>query len=303
MHSSIDLNLYQVLFTIYNEGSITAAADKLFLTQPAVSHALAKLRDKFADPLFVRQGRRMVPTEHCQTIMPSVREGLRCFEQTLQKDIKFDIRSQERSLYLGVREILEALFFPALMQRIGGECIPLSLHSALSLSQSASRDLRSGKFDLVMDTLYPVDKDIETQLLGVDQFVLVCHQHHQIAGNLTLESYLQHQHVVASLRDTDINIVDRTLTQIQHIRDIALRCENFFAAIKVLCRTDLIMTMPSAAARQFAKFMPVQILDLPFEVPGVPVHMYWHSSRSQDPVLVWLREALVQQARDLLPSG
>ncbi len=96
LHSKIDLNLFLVLKTVYQEGSITAAANKLHLTQPAVSHALARLRDSFNDPLFIRHGRKMVPSTYCQKIMPKVEQALTALNETLIPQSDFDIRQHQK---------------------------------------------------------------------------------------------------------------------------------------------------------------------------------------------------------------
>ena len=113
MHGKIDLNLFFVLKAVYEEESITAAAKALHLTQPAVSHAMSRLRDKFDDELFVRHSRRMVPTPLCQSIIQPIKEALAHLESTLSDPIDFDISRYKREIRLGLRDILESTFLPA----------------------------------------------------------------------------------------------------------------------------------------------------------------------------------------------
>lgn len=107
MHGKIDLNLFIVLRAVYEQGSITKAARHLHLTQPAVSHALGRLRVNFKDELFVRHGRQMVPTPLCQKIITPVSQAVDALEQTVQGDVTFDITASARQLKLGLRDILE----------------------------------------------------------------------------------------------------------------------------------------------------------------------------------------------------
>ena len=115
LHSKIDLNLFLILRTVYQEGTITAAANKLHLTQPAVSHALSRLREKFDDVLFIRHGRKMVPSALCQNIMPQVIVSLTALESTLLDNQVFDVTEYKREMKFGFRDILESIFFPTLV--------------------------------------------------------------------------------------------------------------------------------------------------------------------------------------------
>lgn len=292
MHSKIDLNLHRVLLNIYQHNSISAAADALFLSQPAVSHALARLREHHQDPLFVRQGRKMVATKHCQLIIGKVEQGLTLLSESLLDTEEFDIALQRRTIYLGLRDIVEAMLFPPLIANLASTAPNIRINSRPSHQGEISRELREGHVDIVVDILYPVDKDIKTLQLTDDQFVLVCRRGHQIIRQNDITHYLQQKHVVASLRDRDINMVDRALTQTKHVRDITLRCDNFYAAIKVIQHSDLLLTVPSAIARQFAQDFEIEILPLPFALPALPVHIYWHASKDEDQVVAWMRQQI-----------
>lgn len=300
LHSKIDMNLYLVMATIYQQGSITKAAEKLHLTQPAISHALSRLREKYDDPLFVRHGRKMQATEKCLAMIPFVEEGLAQLNKTFHHNLHFDIATQTRKVNLGLRDILEALFFPSLLQLLLRDAPGLKLHSRQAGLKGYYEDLSQGDIDLVVDAQFAIDKNVKSIKLGENPFMLVCRKGHPIQSNLSLQSYLRYQHIVASLKPNDINIVDNALSGIQHSRDIVLRCENFFAAIQVLMRTDLIMTMPLAAARQFELEFPITILPLPFELPSIPVQLYWPVNQDQDPVNLWLRKQIRTIGAELL---
>ena len=119
MHiSRMDLNLFVVLETIYSEGNITRASQKLNLTQPAVSHALGRLRDLLKDPLFVRQGANMVATPFTRNIITPVRQALQTLELSVSEHQQFDPRLTERSFAIGLRDVFEAIALPALIQRL-----------------------------------------------------------------------------------------------------------------------------------------------------------------------------------------
>ena len=117
----IDLNLFVVLDAIFTEGGITRASDKLHLTQPAVSHALNRLRRLFDDALFVREGRRLVPTPRARALIEPVRAALRGLEVTLSESQAFDAARSTRRFTLGVRDVLEARLLPPLLRALAVE--------------------------------------------------------------------------------------------------------------------------------------------------------------------------------------
>ncbi len=302
LHGKIDLNLFLVLSMIYEEGSITAAANRLCLTQPAVSHALSRLRNKFDDPLFVRKGKKMHPTELCINIMPNVASAIKALELTLDHSPTFDITQHHRTFQLGFRDILEALVFPDLMHLIAEKTSKIAINSQQVRQSNMANRLAKGELDVVIDTLFPIEGQIQNQKLCDEHFVLVCGNQHPIISAPTLDNYLRYRHVIASLRHSEVSLVDTALTQHQKRRNVALRCENFYAAIRVVSEGEFIMTMPNAYARQLQQHMPISLLPLPFEVPPLPVYMYWSETIESDPFNDWLRAQLLTVCQKVFPK-
>ncbi|MGZ3405206.1 MAG: LysR family transcriptional regulator, partial [Polyangia bacterium] len=116
--NQVDLNLLVVLEAIYTEGGVTQAAKKLHLTQPAISHSLGRLRELFEDPLFVREGRRLVPTPLARNLIDPLRRSLRGLESTLNEVEHFDPSTTKRRFTLGLRDVLEAIVLPNLMEDV-----------------------------------------------------------------------------------------------------------------------------------------------------------------------------------------
>lgn len=303
LHSKVDLNLFLVLKTVYQEGSITAAAHKLHLTQPAVSHSLARLRSRFGDALFVRHGRRMVPTIHCQKIMPQVLSALALLESTLIPDVKFDIHQHQREIRLGFRDIMEWMFLPDLMADLRANTPNITINSwQISLPKMESA-LQQQEVDIVIDALVPVTSDVMHTLVRHEHFSLICRPEHPILDDLCLEHYISAQHAIASLKDSTVNVVDMALAKHGVTRDVVLRCEHYFAAASVVSRSDLLLTLPNAYAKRLQSKMSVSIAPLPFEMPALPVHMYWHKLSDEDPVITWMREKLLSLGDNLRNSA
>ena len=147
MHlSQVDLNLFVVLEAVYREGNLTRAAHQLNLTQPAISHSLRRLRELFHDPLFIRQGAKMVPTPFTRTIIGQVRQALQIFEVNLYEHRQFDPVHTRRNFYLGLRDSSEAIVLPSLAKRLQ-EAAPgisvASVRAARAASRFASPGTRS----------------------------------------------------------------------------------------------------------------------------------------------------------------
>jgi len=300
LHSKIDLNLFLVLRTVYQEGTITAAANKLHLTQPAVSHALSRLREKFDDVLFIRHGRKMVPSALCQNIMPQVIVSLTALESTLLDNQVFDVTEYKREMKFGFRDILESIFFPTLVTDLLTNTPNITINSRQVSRVEMEKALEQQELDIVIDVLTPTSNDINSTLICNESFSLICRKDHPILNDLTLDNYVQASHALVALKDSRVDLVDMALAKHGATRNIVLQCEHYFAATSVISRCDMLLTMPNAYANLLKDKMPVEVVPLPFDVPVLPVHMYWHKQAEHDPVNGWMRNKLLAIAKELL---
>ena len=300
LHSKIDLNLFLVLRTVYQEGTITAAANKLHLTQPAVSHALSRLREKFDDVLFIRHGRKMVPSALCQNIMPQVIVSLTALESTLLDNQVFDVTEYKREMKFGFRDILESIFFPTLVTDLLTNTPNITINSRQVSRVDMEKALEQQELDIVIDVLTPTSNDINSTLICNESFSLICRKDHPILNDLTLDNYVQASHALVALKDSRVDLVDMALAKHGATRNIVLQCEHYFAATSVISRCDMLLTMPNAYANLLKDKMPVEVVPLPFDVPVLPVHMYWHKQAEHDPVNGWMRNKLLAIAKELL---
>lgn len=300
LHGKIDLNLFLVLKTVYQEGSITAAAGKLHLTQPAVSHSLSRLREKFDDPLFIRHGRKMIPSAFCQNIMPQVIEAVNVLEATLSDDKVFDITQHKREIKLGFRDILESIFFPTLVTDLIDNTPNITIKSRQVTKVEIEKSLEQQDLDIVIDVLTPTSNNIKSTLVCNEHFSLICRKNHPILNDLTLENYAKASHALVALKDSKVDVVDMALAKHGVSRKIDLQCEHYYAATRVISRCDMLLTMPNAYANLLEDNMPVTVTKLPFEVPVLPVHMYWHKQAEHDPINEWMRSKLLNIAQKVL---
>ncbi|MDY6976581.1 MAG: LysR family transcriptional regulator [Pseudomonadota bacterium] len=299
MHGKIDFNLFVVLRAVYEHGSITKAANALHITQPAVSHALGRLREKFDDPLFVRNGRQVIPTPFCQGIIASVVTSIETLENTLKGKVDFDIGDKPRSVNLGLRDILESIFFPTLIPELVQNTPNITVNSRQVTWPELAPALAAKELDIVIDALVPTSRDIRSQFICEETFVVVCAPTNSYLDTPSIENYSAAQHALVTLKDSKLDTVDLALAQHNLHRNIALQCEHYFAAVNVVSQCDLLLTMPARFSKQFSNKFDIETLPLPFEVPPLPVHMYWHKNADEDLVNIWMREKLLEVTNKL----
>ncbi|NVD70056.1 LysR family transcriptional regulator [Duganella sp. BJB488] len=296
MHiSKVDLNLFIVFEAIYAEGSITRASLKMNLTQPAISHALNRLRVLFEDPLFERQGHVMVPTPLSRSIIDSVRQSLRGFEVTLNGAGHFDAATSERTFSLALRDVLEASVLPPLMARVAQDAPTVGLNTLQVGRRELESELAAGSLDAAIDILLPLSNDIRRTLLATDStVVLVRRDHPLVSGALDLDGYLKLEHIQTSSRRRGPGLEDFELSRMGLQRRVRLRCQHYFAACRAVSQTDLALTMPERLARVVNQQFGNQILPFPLQMPSLDIYLYWHANIDHDPAGVWLREQIKQ---------
>lgn len=295
MHiSKVDLNLYRVLDAIYREGSISRAALVLNLTQPAVSHALARLRDIYGDQLFIRAGKRMVPTPLTHAIIQPVRDALAALQQTLAAPTAFDPATNRKQIALGMRDIVETVLVPELVPLLEAQAPLTQMTSIRTARRDMEAELANGRLDLAFDVLLPVGAAIRHCKLMESRFVVVSRKRHPLLrGGLTLEKYLQLRHVVVSSRRSGPTVEDFELSRLGMHREIGMRCQNFFVAWRTISNCNMLLTVPESLTRHAGFDATLKVWPMPVGLPDLAVHMYWHENMEDDPANRWLRERIV----------
>lgn len=292
----LDLNLLVVLEAIHAEGSLTRAAQRLHLSQPALSHALARLREALDDPLFLRQGNRMVPTPRTQRLMGPLHEALGLIGEAVQEGARFDPATSRQEFRLGLRDVFEATTLPALLGQVAREAPGVRLASVRADRRELEADLADGRLDIALDVLLPLapDGDIRREPLSHDRLMVVARRGHPAVkrGRISLEAYLAAGHLLVSSRRRGPGFEDQELARLGHERQVVLRCQHYFAACRVVESTDHLLTMPAQYAALANAGLANVLLEMPVELPPMDVYLYWHESRENDPANRWLRERI-----------
>jgi DNA-binding transcriptional LysR family regulator len=304
-----DLNLLRVFDALLQDGNLTRAGYRLGLSQPAMSHSLAKLRKLTGDKLFVRVASGMQPTVHALRIAPSVREGLRLLGTALQGEASFDPLTSERIFHVILSDIGELAYLPRLMQRLN-ELAPGVSIRVLNLPREAYADaFLSGEADLAIGFLPGLAAGFFQQRLFTDSYVaLVREDHPRIVKRLTLAQFAAEAHVVvepggsryvtAAHQTSTSTLIEQHLVGQGLRRRIALRVPHFLVVPHVVRSSDLIATVPRDLIQQSGAPPGVKLLSLPFDAPSFDVSQFWHERSHQDPANRWLRGVI----RDLFRS-
>ena len=294
MHlSQVDLNLFVVLEAIYREGNITRAGLQLNLTQPAISHALKRLRDLLQDPLFVRQGPHMVPTPFTRNMIEQVRQALQILEVNLSQSRNFVPEHTRRNFHLSLWEYAEALILPPLLRRLTHAAPGMSITSSRVKRRDLETELASGSVDLAIDIPMTMSDRIRHKWLLNEAFVVIArHGHPAITDKLDLDTYLQQRHIQVSSRRQGPSLIDIELSRRGLRRQVFLRSQHNHTACMVVSETDMLLTLPEHHAQLLNTGLMKRVYPFPLPVPRLEAHLYWHESVENDPANRWLREEI-----------
>jgi len=295
--SQVDLNLFVVLEAIYREGNLTRAGQQLNLTQPAISHALKRLRDLLQDPLFVRQGPHMVPTPFTRNMIEQVRQALQILEVNLSQSRNFVPEHTRRNFHISLWEYAEALILPSLLRRLTVAAPGMSITTSRVKRRDLETELASGSVDLAIDIPMTMSDRIRHKWLLNEPFVVIARRGHPaITDKLDLDTYLAQRHVQVSSRRQGPSLIDIELSRRGLRRQVFLRSQHNHTACMVVSETDMLLTLPERHAQLLNPGMVNTGLNraypFPLPAPRLEAHLYWHESVENDPANRWLREEI-----------
>jgi|JI10StandDraft_1071094.scaffolds.fasta_scaffold75307_2 DNA-binding transcriptional LysR family regulator len=290
----LDLNLLRLIDSIDKHGSISATARHLNLTQPAVSHALNRLRDALGQPVFIRQGNQMIATEQTRQMLPFIQYHLAGLHQALSQQPSFQPATLNTTYQCGIHDVLEAQLFPHLIPRLCKLAPNVNLLSHRIARQQIEAALLAGDVDVVLDRQVWVNEQIRHQIIDHDRQCIVVHRGHPLTKQaFDLATYLKHEHVAVNHPDAPEKI-DHWLADRGEYRNIRLRCQHYLSACHVLMNTDWLLTMPEGYARDLAQLLPLSLIPFPAELPVIELVLYWHQRLHDVPAHRWLREQIVE---------
>ncbi len=303
--SAVDLNLLVVLRSLLATRSVTRAADAVGLSQPATSHALARLRSLFDDPLLVRSGRLLVPTPRAEALRAPLEAALAAVEGTLAKPPRFDPATAKRMFSIGTSDYGQLVILPPLLERLAKDAPGIDLRVRDQSSGPISEWLASGEIDVVLSpkTQGLGHMGLHMQRLFSERFVsLVRKGHPRVKSKLTLAAFAELPHAFVAPRGTPGGVVDDALRARGLSRRVALVLPGFLVAPQIVSQSDLIVTIGERVARPFLRRFPLRMFPPPLALPGFDFNVFWHERMHNDPGHAWFREQIASIAQAVRSS-
>lgn len=297
---NLDLNLLLVFDVIYAERSISKAAHRLNLSQPAVSNALARLRERLGDPLFERNSQGMSPTPRARALKEPIQQALDLLERGLRNDDNFDYGSSEREFVIAVEDYGETVILPRLVDWLAATAPNIRITIRPESSASLKEAMREGTVDLALDYFVLSSQGfVNTCVLTEILVTLARKDHPNIGDRLSLESYLEQRHVVISPRGRVTPMIDLALSKRNLQRKISVVVPHFMSMPTMVKSSNMICTLPRRMAYHFADSFGLNVHTVPIHTPAFPVHLIWHESLDNDPGHRWLRNHLIGLCQSL----
>lgn len=289
----MDLNLFRVLEAIHVHGGVSAAARALHLTQPAVTHALGRLRQALDDPLFVRRGNRLEPTDRTRAMMPAVQAHLEGLQACAQRRLTFDPARLDMQFMVGFRDLLESLVLPGLLARLEAQAPGVAVACHRIAPGQLERELASGQAHLIVDRPLRTGPAVLSRKLGEDELVVLLRKGHPLSSRMGAAAYLMAGHVALE-GSGQASTLDVLLEQSGRFRRIRATCQQPFAAAQAVAASDLLLTVPRSFARQACAMLPLSMEALPIRMRSFPVMAYWHGSTDDDTAHSWFRQIVFE---------
>ena len=293
--SAPDLNLLRALDVLLEERSTTRAADRLGLTQSAVSRLLGRLRTTLGDPLFVRTSRGLTPTERALALTGPLRQAMMALEQFLLERPDFDPRHTRRRFRIAAIDYAQVVLLAPVLAEVAAVAAALDFEVRQPSAQSR-RDLESGALDLLLMPQEASGPGVVWTALHDDGYTCVVWRKHP-CRRLTPARFVGLEHVFVAPGERPGGVVDTILAERQLARRVAVQVPTFLIVPYLLIGTERIATVPTRIALELVRAHPLRILAPPADIPRFTMCQAWHELHRHDPAHRWLRDAILRVAR------
>jgi DNA-binding transcriptional LysR family regulator len=291
---SIDLNLLPVFVAIVEEGQLSRAAQRLGMSQPAVSAALQRLRVTLADVLFTRSSKGLTPTPHARELYAQIQSGLQILAEALDSGQRFEPRSSDRQFSIAAVDYFESMMLGPLLSLLRDHGEGLGVRVEPQHGDWLRRVL-DAEVDFGLDTQMPEDDRLGAEAVSEEALTVVARRGHpNIQGSVSLAQFLDASHVVLPLLERRVLPLDQILGRPGWRRRIGAQVSQYANLLSVASSTDLIATVPLRLANSLADHLSLQVLPFPVPVPPVIIYLIWPKALERDPAHQWFRRVLTK---------
>ncbi|MFD2263839.1 LysR substrate-binding domain-containing protein [Lacibacterium aquatile] len=295
-----DLNLLPTFLVLMEERNVTRAAERLGITQPALSNALNRLREMLRDPLFIRERYGMQPTEMARELAPAIAAALASIDEIVLGQQEFDPAKADRLITIAPNSYVEFALIPAIVTRLRELAPGIKLRLIPFGTDLAETGVMSGSTAMVLGRFPdPPDNLVVQHLLDETLACVVRADHPEVGDSISREQYERMKHVnmlpPGRLRVGLFQALERQGLK----RDVAVSVTHFLAIPEMVAVTDYCSTLPQLICRRLARDPRLKVLPSPVDLGGFPVEMAWHTRYRHDPAHRWLRSLIIDVAREV----
>jgi DNA-binding transcriptional LysR family regulator len=299
---NIDIKLLRTMLVLMGERSVSRTADRLDVSQPAVSQALARLRELFDDPLLLRSRAGMVPTDRATEIEGRVRRLLAEYDALTGRAQPFDPSVSQRRFVISAPEYAEHLLMPPIFRHLRAHAPNIRIEVCTPDPERAYDLLESGDVDLRIAWLPKTQQSLRSMQLFQDRIVCIADRDHPaLDGTLSLAQFLNFPHARpwGMGRARLGRVIDEAVEHQGKKLAPPFQVQNFLTIPYTIIGSDILAVLPLVLARAFAEQRPIQILEVPLRLPRMKYGAYWHERSHKDIGHKWLRSVVLQAAQDL----
>jgi DNA-binding transcriptional LysR family regulator len=299
-----DLNLLPVFLTLMDERNVTRAAERLGMTQPALSNALNRLRETLRDPLFIRERYGMKPTQMAEELVPVVRAALSSLDEAIGGQQEFDPAVATRQFTLAPNSYFEFVLMPVIVARLRELAPGIRLRLTPFGNDLVETGAVSGATEMVLGRIVdPPDNMVVQHLMDDGLACVVRKDHPEIGDSLSQEQYERMRHVNVLPPGRMRVGLFQALQQKGLKRDVAVSVTHFLAVPEMVAASDYCATLPRLICQRLARDVRLKVLPAPVDLGTFPVELAWHVRYRSDPAHRWLRSLIVEVAGEHgLPS-
>ncbi len=295
-----DLNLLPIFVALMDERSVTRAAERLGMTQPALSNALARLRVMLQDQLFIRERYGIQPTPTAQALAPVIADALALLDDAVLGQQAFDPANAERLFTIAPNGYVEFVLLPAIVARLQAVAPGIKLRLTPFGNDLAETGITSGTTAMVLGRIVdPPDNLVVQHLMDESLECIVRADHPEIRETISREQFEGMKHVNVMPPGRLRAGLFQALAQQNLKRDVAISVTNFFAVPEMIAVTDNLATLPRLICRRLAHDPRVKVLPAPVDLGTFPVEMAWHVRYRHDPAHRWLRGLVAEVVREV----
>lgn len=288
----LDLNLLIALNVLITEASVTKAAEKLNMSQSAMSHALKRLRTILNDDILIRTSREMEVTPYARQISDRVRQILSDIESTLLLKETFNPATTQETFRIAASDYVETTIGINLIQQLTTQAPGIRIRITNLNKETVMDAIDDNRIDLFIGAKLPLKSWHVEQNLYREEFVCVFKSDDALT-ELSMEDYIRRSHLLVSMRDDFQGAGDEILERQQQSRQVIWSTPHFMAIPFLLANSDCVALLPRRMAQQCAKAMDLKLLPPPMEMEGFTVSMIWHQRNTNRPQHQWLRQQII----------